>query len=32
MTELAIKTEGLSRDFGPIQALDNLSIQVPAGS
>lgn len=32
MTELAIKTECLSRDFGPIQALDNLSIQVPAGS
>ena len=32
MTEFAIKTENLSRDFGPIQALENLSIQVPAGS
>lgn len=32
MTELAIKTEKLSRDFGQIKALDNLSIQVPVGS
>jgi ABC-2 type transport system ATP-binding protein len=32
MTELAINTENLSRDFGPIHALDKLSIQVPAGS
>jgi ABC-2 type transport system ATP-binding protein len=32
MTGLAIKTENLSREFGPIKALEDLSIQVPAGS
>lgn len=32
MTEFAINTEKLSRDFGQIKALEDLSIQVPAGS
>ncbi len=32
MTNYAIRTENLSRDFGPIQALRDLSIQVPSGS
>lgn len=32
MTTLAIKTEELSRDFGSIHAVDNLSIEVPHGS
>ena len=32
MTEFAIKTENLSRDFGQIKALEDLTIQVPAGS
>lgn len=31
MTEIAIRTENLSRDFGKLRALDNLSIEVPAG-
>jgi ABC-2 type transport system ATP-binding protein len=32
MTEIAIETVQLSRDFGSTRALDGLSIQVPAGS
>ena len=32
MTEFAIKTENLSRDFGQIKALENLTITVPVGS
>ena len=32
MTPYAIKTENLSKDFDSIQALDNLSIEVPTGS
>jgi ABC-2 type transport system ATP-binding protein len=32
MDDFAIKTEGLSRDFGTLHALDGLSIQVPTGS
>lgn len=32
MTGLAIKTDNLSREFGLIHALEDLSIQVPAGS
>ena len=32
MTANAINTENLSRNFGPIVALENLSIQVPVGS
>jgi ABC-2 type transport system ATP-binding protein len=31
MTELAIRTEGLSRAFGSIQAVDDLMLEVPAG-
>jgi ABC-2 type transport system ATP-binding protein len=31
MTETAIHTEKLSRDFGSIRAVDNLSLEVPAG-
>jgi ABC-2 type transport system ATP-binding protein len=31
MTELAIHTEHLSRSFGAIQAVDDLSLDVPAG-
>jgi ABC-2 type transport system ATP-binding protein len=32
MTPHAIKTEGLSRDFTSVRALDNLSIEVATGS
>jgi len=31
VTTLAIHAEGLVRDFGPIRALDHLSLEVPAG-
>jgi ABC-2 type transport system ATP-binding protein len=31
MTTLAIRTEGLVRDFGPVRALDHLTLEVPAG-
>ena len=31
MTTPAIQAEGLVRDFGPIRALDHLSLEVPAG-
>lgn len=31
MSTLAIQAEGLVRDFGPIRALDHLSLEVPAG-
>ena len=31
MTKLAIEADELVRDFGPVRALDHLSLQVPAG-
>jgi ABC-2 type transport system ATP-binding protein len=31
MTDVAIRTESLSRDFGPIKAVDSLSMEVPSG-
>jgi ABC-2 type transport system ATP-binding protein len=31
MSEIAIRTESLSRDFGSIKAVDSLSIEVPGG-
>lgn len=31
MGNFAIRTEGLSRSFGPIQAVDDLTLEVPAG-
>lgn len=31
MADLAIRTENLTRDFGKIRAVDNLSIEVPSG-
>jgi ABC-2 type transport system ATP-binding protein len=31
MTEAAIRTKGLSRDFAKVQALKDLSIEVPSG-
>ena len=31
MSALAIQAEGLVRDFGPIRALDHLSLEVPSG-
>ena len=31
MTEIAIRTEKLTRDFGEIRAVDDLSLEVPAG-
>jgi ABC-2 type transport system ATP-binding protein len=31
VTGIAIHTEGLTRDFGPVRALDDLSLAVPAG-
>jgi ABC-type multidrug transport system ATPase subunit len=27
----AIRLEGLTRDFGPLRAVDDLSLEVPAG-
>ncbi len=32
MNSLAIRIDNLSRDFGPIKALDRLSLEVPSGS
>jgi len=31
MTEIAIHIENLIRDFGPVRALDNLSLEVLTG-
>src|SRR5579885_3618104 len=31
MVEYAIRTEGLTRHFGPVIAVDHLSLEVPAG-
>lgn len=31
MTEMAIRTENLTRDFGHVRAVDNLSLEVPSG-
>ena len=31
MSEIAIRTEKLSRDFGSIKAVDGLSMEVPGG-
>ena len=31
MTEIAIRIENLTRDFGPVRALDGLSLEVPVG-
>ncbi len=31
MADIAIRTDKLSRDFGPVRAVDNLSLEVPAG-
>jgi ABC-2 type transport system ATP-binding protein len=32
MTQLAIRTENLTRDFDTVRALDGLSLEVPAGT
>jgi ABC-2 type transport system ATP-binding protein len=32
MSEIAINIENLTRDFGSVRALDNLSLEVPAGN
>jgi len=32
MNTYAIRTESLSRRFGAVQAVDNLSFEVPAGT
>jgi ABC-2 type transport system ATP-binding protein len=32
MSEVAIRTEGLTRDFGALRAVDGLLLEVPAGS
>jgi ABC-2 type transport system ATP-binding protein len=32
MSEIAIRIENLTRDFGTVRALDNLSLEVPAGN
>jgi len=32
MTEMAIRIEGLTRDFDTVRAVDGLTLQVPAGS
>ena len=32
MNSLAIRTTGLSRHFGPVKAVDGLSLEVPAGT
>lgn len=31
MSEIAIRVENLTCDFGPLRALDNLNLEVPAG-
>ncbi|MBC7264061.1 MAG: ABC transporter ATP-binding protein [Chloroflexi bacterium] len=31
MTDIAIRIENLTRDFGPVRAVDNLSLEVPTG-
>lgn len=31
MTEFAIRTTDLSRDFGPVKAVDGVSLEIPAG-
>lgn len=31
MTEIAIRTENLSRSFGGVRAVDNLSLEIPRG-
>jgi len=31
MKEIAITTENLTRDFGNVRAVDNLSIEIPRG-
>jgi len=31
VAEIAIRTDKLSRDFGPVKAVDNLSLEVPTG-
>jgi ABC-2 type transport system ATP-binding protein len=32
MTNIAVRTQGLTRVFGPVRAVDGLSIEVPEGS
>lgn len=32
MTDIALRTDGLTRDFGPVRAVDGLSLEVPEGS
>ncbi|MGO9207766.1 MAG: ABC transporter ATP-binding protein [Candidatus Limnocylindrales bacterium] len=32
MTDCAIRTDGLTRDFGPLHAVDGVSLEVPAGA
>ncbi len=32
MTDFAIRTEGLTREFGSLRAIDGVSLEVPAGS
>ena len=31
MSGVAVRTEDLVRDFGPVRALDHLTLEVPAG-
>lgn len=31
MTKIAIRTENLARDFGSVRAVDDLSLEIPAG-
>jgi len=31
MTEITIRIDNLTRDFGPVRAVDNLSLEVPSG-
>jgi ABC-2 type transport system ATP-binding protein len=31
MSKIAIRTENLTRDFGPVRAVDDLSLEIPAG-
>ncbi|MGQ9585939.1 MAG: ABC transporter ATP-binding protein [Anaerolineae bacterium] len=32
MTDVAIRTEGLTRTFGPVRAVDGLTLEVPVGA
>ncbi len=32
MADIALRLEGVSRFYGPVKAVDNLSLEIPSGS